>query len=97
MVPRWPTNEMILTSYVVVYEEVVKCWSTSSFEGTAGILRPLAWVMAVSNTLARPRSAITSRDFDSFELRQHGTPLKLQDQSFQILKILVQRPGQLVS
>jgi TolB-like protein/DNA-binding winged helix-turn-helix (wHTH) protein len=36
-------------------------------------------------------------DFDSFELRKHGIRLKLQDQPFQILKLLLQRPGQLVT
>ena len=36
-------------------------------------------------------------DFDSFELHKHGIRLKLQDQPFQILKLLLQRPGQLVT
>jgi TolB-like protein/DNA-binding winged helix-turn-helix (wHTH) protein/Flp pilus assembly protein TadD len=36
-------------------------------------------------------------DFDSFELRKHGIRLKLQHQPFQILKLLLQRPGQLVT
>jgi TolB-like protein/DNA-binding winged helix-turn-helix (wHTH) protein/Flp pilus assembly protein TadD len=36
-------------------------------------------------------------DFDSFELRKHGIRLKLQDQPFQILKLLLQRPGELVT
>ena len=36
-------------------------------------------------------------DFDSFELRKHGIRLKLQHQPFQILKLMLQRPGQLVT
>jgi len=36
-------------------------------------------------------------DFDSFELRKYGIRLKLQGQPFQILKRLLQRPGQLVT
>jgi len=36
-------------------------------------------------------------DFNSFELRKHGIRLKLQDQPFQVLKLLLQRPGQLVT
>ena len=36
-------------------------------------------------------------DFDSFELHKHGIRLKLQDQPFQILKLLLQRPGQLIT
>ena len=36
-------------------------------------------------------------DFSSFELRKHGTRLKLQDQPFQILRLLVQRPGELIT
>lgn len=36
-------------------------------------------------------------DFHSFELRKHGIRLKLQDQPFHILKLLLERPGQLVT
>src|SRR6266850_4904036 len=36
-------------------------------------------------------------DFDSFELRKHGIRLKLQDQPFQILRLLLQHPGQLAT
>jgi TolB-like protein/DNA-binding winged helix-turn-helix (wHTH) protein/Flp pilus assembly protein TadD len=36
-------------------------------------------------------------DFESFELRRHGIRLKLQGQPFQILKLFLQRPGQLVT
>jgi TolB-like protein/DNA-binding winged helix-turn-helix (wHTH) protein/Flp pilus assembly protein TadD len=36
-------------------------------------------------------------DFESFELRKHGFRLKLQDQPFQILKLLLQSPGELVT
>lgn len=53
--------------------------------------------MAVPNTIARAGFGDYVADFDSFELRKHGTRLKLQDQPFQILRILVQRSGQLVT
>lgn len=36
-------------------------------------------------------------DFDSFELRKHGIRLRVQDQPFQILKLLLQRPGELIT
>ena len=36
-------------------------------------------------------------DFHAFELRKHGIRLKIQDQPFQILKLLLERPGQLVT
>jgi len=36
-------------------------------------------------------------DFSSFELSKHGIRLKLQDQPFQILRLLVQRRGDLVT
>ncbi|HKU20986.1 MAG TPA: winged helix-turn-helix domain-containing protein [Terriglobales bacterium] len=36
-------------------------------------------------------------DFDSRELRKQGIKLKLQDQPFQILEILLERPGEVVS
>lgn len=52
--------------------------------------------MAVPN-ISRVKFGDFVADFDSFELRKHGTRLKLQDQPFQILKILVQRSGQLVT
>jgi len=36
-------------------------------------------------------------DLDSFELRKHGIRVRLQDQPFQILRLLLRRPGQLVT
>jgi DNA-binding winged helix-turn-helix (wHTH) protein len=36
-------------------------------------------------------------DFKSGELRKAGVRVKLQDQPFQILTILLERPGELVS
>jgi TolB-like protein/DNA-binding winged helix-turn-helix (wHTH) protein/Tfp pilus assembly protein PilF len=36
-------------------------------------------------------------DVDSFELRKHDLRLKIQDQPFQILKLLLENPGQLVT
>jgi TolB-like protein/DNA-binding winged helix-turn-helix (wHTH) protein/Flp pilus assembly protein TadD len=48
-------------------------------------------------TLSRVKFGDFVADFDSFELRKHGIRLKLQDQPFQILKLLLQHPGQLVT
>jgi DNA-binding winged helix-turn-helix (wHTH) protein len=36
-------------------------------------------------------------DFQSQELKKHGVRLRLPGQSFQILKVLVERPGELVT
>jgi TolB-like protein/DNA-binding winged helix-turn-helix (wHTH) protein/Tfp pilus assembly protein PilF len=53
--------------------------------------------------MARPSDALRAKfgdfvaDFNSFELRKHGLRQKLQDQPFQILRLLLQRPGQLVT
>src|SRR5215831_15234724 len=53
--------------------------------------------MASPNTILRARFGDFLVDFESFELRKHGIRLKLQDQPFQILRLLLQRPGQLVT
>jgi TolB-like protein/DNA-binding winged helix-turn-helix (wHTH) protein/thioredoxin-like negative regulator of GroEL len=53
--------------------------------------------MAVPTTYSRAKFGDYVADFEAFELRKHGTRLKLQDQPFQILKMLVERPGQLVT
>ena len=36
-------------------------------------------------------------NFTTGELRKHGIHLKLQDQPFQVLKMLLARPGELVT
>src|SRR5207244_5931501 len=36
-------------------------------------------------------------DFRSGELRKHGSRLRLQDQPFQLLRLLLERPGELVT
>src|SRR5215467_4790244 len=53
--------------------------------------------MASPNTILRARFGDFLVDFESFELRKHGIRLKLQDQPFQILRLLLQCPGQLVT
>jgi TolB-like protein/DNA-binding winged helix-turn-helix (wHTH) protein len=53
--------------------------------------------MATSSVPVRVRFGDFVVDFDSFELRKHGIRLKLQDQPFQILRLLLQHPGQLVT
>lgn len=53
--------------------------------------------MAVKRPTQRVSFGDFVADFDAFELRKHGIRLKLQDQPFQILKLLLQRPGQLVT
>lgn len=53
--------------------------------------------MSSPNTILRAKFGDFVVDFESFELRKHGVRLKLQDQPFQILRLLLQRPGQLVT
>lgn len=53
--------------------------------------------MAASNATRRVKFGDFVADFDSFELEKHGIRLKLRGQPFQILKLLLQRPGQLVT
>jgi TolB-like protein/DNA-binding winged helix-turn-helix (wHTH) protein/cytochrome c-type biogenesis protein CcmH/NrfG len=53
--------------------------------------------MPNSNSVRRIKFGDYVADLDSFELRKHGVRLKVQDQPFQILKLLLQRPGDLVT
>ena len=53
--------------------------------------------MATQQNTFRAKFGDFLADFSSFELRKHGTRLKLQDQPFQILKVLVERPGELIT
>jgi TolB-like protein/DNA-binding winged helix-turn-helix (wHTH) protein/Flp pilus assembly protein TadD len=53
--------------------------------------------MPGTSALSRAKFGDFLVDFDSFELRKHGIRLKLQDQPFQILKLLLRQPGQLVT
>jgi TolB-like protein/DNA-binding winged helix-turn-helix (wHTH) protein/Flp pilus assembly protein TadD len=53
--------------------------------------------MATPNILLRAQFGDFVVDFESFELRKHGIRLKLQHQPFQVLSLLLQHPGQLVT
>jgi TolB-like protein/DNA-binding winged helix-turn-helix (wHTH) protein/lipopolysaccharide biosynthesis regulator YciM len=53
--------------------------------------------METANKLRLVKFGDYVADLHSFELRKHGIRLKLQDQPFQILKLLLERPGQLVT
>jgi TolB-like protein/DNA-binding winged helix-turn-helix (wHTH) protein len=53
--------------------------------------------MFVSSKSTRFRFGAFIADFRAYELTKHGIRLKLQDQPFQILKLLLERSGELVS
>jgi len=53
--------------------------------------------MTTPGTPSRVKFCDFVADFDSFELRKHGIRLRLQDQPFQVLKLLLDHPGQLVT
>jgi TolB-like protein/DNA-binding winged helix-turn-helix (wHTH) protein len=53
--------------------------------------------MPIEDAARRVRFGDFVVDLDVFELRKRGIRLKLQDQPFQILKLLLHRPGQLVT
>jgi TolB-like protein/DNA-binding winged helix-turn-helix (wHTH) protein len=53
--------------------------------------------MSPSSKLNRVRFGAFVADLHSFELFKHGIRLKLQNQPFQILKLLLARPGELVT
>src|SRR5215471_15966312 len=46
---------------------------------------------------SRIRFGAFEADLDSGELRKHGVRIKLQDQPFQILALLLEHPGQVVT
>src|SRR5437016_5041068 len=43
------------------------------------------------------RFAVFELDLDSGELRKHGIKIKLQQKPFQILSLLIERPGEVVT
>jgi len=43
------------------------------------------------------RFGVFGADLDARELRKHGLRVKLQDQPFQVLAILLERPGEIVT
>src|SRR5215831_1218749 len=43
------------------------------------------------------RFGVFEIDLESGELRKHGVKIKLRDQSFQVLTLLLKRPGQVVT
>jgi DNA-binding winged helix-turn-helix (wHTH) protein len=43
------------------------------------------------------RFGVFDLDLSAMELSKHGRHIKLQDQPFQVLRLLVQRPGQVVT
>jgi TolB-like protein/DNA-binding winged helix-turn-helix (wHTH) protein/Tfp pilus assembly protein PilF len=53
--------------------------------------------MATASQARRIRFAAFEVDLSSSELFKHGIRIKLQDQPFQILTILLERPGELIS
>jgi TolB-like protein/DNA-binding winged helix-turn-helix (wHTH) protein/Flp pilus assembly protein TadD len=53
--------------------------------------------MTTPGTPSRVKFCDFVADFDSFELRKHGIRLRLQDQPFLVLKLLLEHPGQLVT
>src|SRR5262249_50287537 len=53
--------------------------------------------MPSTSGIRRATFADFSVDFECFELRKHGIRLRLQHQPFQILRLLLERRGQLVT
>ena len=53
--------------------------------------------MQVPTQTRRVRFGPFEADLRSCELRKHGLKVKLQDQPFQVLALLIQRPGEMIS
>src|SRR5690349_13856193 len=49
------------------------------------------------NEPALVRFGVFEMDVRTGELRKHGVRLKIQDQPFQVLQVLLERPGELVT
>src|SRR5215471_2097363 len=54
-------------------------------------------VMGKANSSSRIRFGVFEIDSQSGELRRYGLKVKLRDQAFQILSVLLERPGEVVS
>lgn len=53
--------------------------------------------MAVSPTQGPIRFGVFEADLRAGELRKHGTKIKLQEQPFQVLEVLLEQPGQVIN
>src|SRR5437588_7280273 len=60
-------------------------------------MRGLAVMEDFRSSYGTVRFAAFELDSRASELRKHGAKIKLQDQPFQILQILLQRPGEIVT
>jgi DNA-binding response OmpR family regulator len=63
------------------------------------MIRESGRIVLPENNQQRPAFQFGVFEFDprSGELRKHGVRLKLQDQPLQVLALLLQRPGQVVT
>jgi TolB-like protein/DNA-binding winged helix-turn-helix (wHTH) protein len=53
--------------------------------------------MPEANTVVRLRFGVFEVDLRAGELRKHGVKIRLQEQPFQVLAMLIQRPGEIVT
>src|SRR5207253_6429565 len=60
-------------------------------------LRPIGLVMTTSTPSKRVRFGVFEVDLRSGELHKHGVKIKLHHQPFQVLAILLERPGDVVT
>src|SRR6185312_3349319 len=58
-----------------------------------GLRRP----HSLSGASSQVRFGVFELDLDARELRKRGTRIKIQDQPFQLLAALLERPGQIVT
>jgi TolB-like protein/DNA-binding winged helix-turn-helix (wHTH) protein/tetratricopeptide (TPR) repeat protein len=60
-------------------------------------LRPIGLIMAIPTPSKRVRFDVFEADLRSGELRKHGIKIKLHHQPFQVLTMLLQHPGEVVT
>ena len=83
------------------YSQQEGCARTSSARfGTGGVVDsrlPISHVMPEASTPVRLRFGVFEVDLRAGELRKQGVRLRLQEQPFQVLAMLLERPGETVT
>ena len=72
-------------------------WPETCFFSRLRVVNSSTTVMLVPIQTRLVRFGAFEADLRTCELRKHGLRIKLQDQPFQVLALLLQRPGEMVS
>src|SRR5438552_5318427 len=105
MLARWPASQFRGTTEAAVRQKDRE-QNDAEFAETSSDLRTLLLVSSAGRRAIRVpenvangviRFGIFEADLRAGELRRNGSKIKLQDQPFQLLALLVERPGEVVT